>query len=174
MNRKTEAFKRENLIILIILIIVFLITISIYLFFSTNIEQTQISNSTVTRIIDGDTFELSSGEIIRLLCINTPEKNNNGYEEAKIFLSNLILGKQVILEKGNQDKDKYGRLLRFAYLKPEQNECLEPENNDQNILESRVCFSIGEDKNILVNKEIIKQGFGTLFEYNNENCEKVR
>ena len=70
----------------------------------------------VIRVIDGDTFELGSGEIIRLLCIDTPEVGEEGYEEATIFLENLILFEEPTLEADIQDKDKYNRSLRYAYL----------------------------------------------------------
>ena len=32
------------------------------------------------------------------------------------FLGNLILGEEVILEADVQDKDNYGRLLRYVYV----------------------------------------------------------
>ena len=70
----------------------------------------------VTRIIDGDTFELASGETIRLLCIDTPEKGEQGYEEATLFLENLLLNEEPTLEPDIQDKDKYNRSLRYVYL----------------------------------------------------------
>ena len=42
---------------------------------------------TVTRVIDGDTIELSNGETVRFVCINTPEKGQPGFQEAKEFLT---------------------------------------------------------------------------------------
>ncbi len=74
----------------------------------------------VKEVIDGDTFELCSGERVRLLCIDSPEKNKEGYEEAKYFLEELILYKEVELKESNYngpDKDKYNRILRWVYIK---------------------------------------------------------
>ena len=72
-------------------------------------------------VIDGDTFEYydkdsNTIKTIRLLCVDTPEEGEEGYEEAKNFLESLILGEQVILEKDMSETDKYGRLLRYVYL----------------------------------------------------------
>jgi hypothetical protein len=179
MNQKTEAFKKENLAILAILLLIFLITIGTYLSFSyLNLvkEKNQpeaLTNNTVTRIIDGDTFEIASGEIIRLLCVDTPEKKEKGYEEASNFLSDLILNKQVRLESDSKDKDDYGRLLRYFYVNESGSSCTTSENNNPEILSAQVCFSIGTPNEILVNKEIILKDYGKIFEYNN-TCEKVK
>ncbi len=178
MNQNTEAFKKENLIILASLLLIFLITIGIYLSFSSlslvkekNTED--ITNNTVTRIIDGDTFEIASGEKIRLLCIDTPEENQKGYEEAKQFLSDLILNKQIRLEADSQDKDSYKRLLRYAYVNQSGSLCTTAQDINSEVLSAQVCLSIGTPNEILVNKEIIDKAHGKLFEYNN-TCEKVR
>ena len=67
----------------------------------------------VERVIDGDTFVLDNGEHVRLVCINTPEKGEPYYQEAKDSLTRLVLNKEVLLEKDTRNKDKYGRLLRY-------------------------------------------------------------
>ena len=81
-----------------------------------NISSTE---KLVTRIIDGDTFEIETGEKVRLIGIDTPEKNEPNYEEAKLFLISNIQGRKVILQKDVSDKDKFGRLLRYVYLEGE-------------------------------------------------------
>lgn len=80
------------------------------------ISQKILEQSQVIRVIDGDTFELASGEHVRLLHINTPEKGENCYSEAKEMLSELVLNKTVFLERDMQDMDKYNRSLRYVYL----------------------------------------------------------
>jgi len=70
----------------------------------------------VTYIVDGDTIEIENGERIRLICIDTPEKGEEGYKEAKEYLESLILNKNVKLEKDISERDKYNRLLRYVYL----------------------------------------------------------
>lgn len=69
----------------------------------------------VSTVIDGDTVRLEDGQKVRLLGINTPEMGQPHYEEAKNRLKELIEGKTVILEKDVEDKDMYGRLLRYIY-----------------------------------------------------------
>jgi len=69
----------------------------------------------VSRIIDGDTFELSGGIHVRLIGVDTPEKNEPFYREARILAESLLLGKQVVLEFDKEPEDRYGR--RLAYLR---------------------------------------------------------
>ena len=72
---------------------------------------------TVTKVIDGDTIDIDTGERVRLICIDSPEYYENYYEEAKEFLEDLILDKEVKLEKDISEVGKYGRLVRYIYLK---------------------------------------------------------
>jgi len=73
----------------------------------------------VQRIIDGDTIEIENKTSVRLLGINTPEKGEKYYQEAKNFLENLVLNKTIGLEAGREDKDKYQRELRYVFLNGE-------------------------------------------------------
>jgi len=72
----------------------------------------------VSRVIDGDTLELEGGERVRLLGIDTPEKGQYLYQEAKDWLSLRVMNREVTLERGREDRDKYGRLLRYVRLDP--------------------------------------------------------
>jgi micrococcal nuclease len=71
---------------------------------------------TVVKVIDGDTIELKNKMRIRLIGINTPEKDMYFYEEAKEFMKILVQNKQVKLERDVTNKDIYGRYLRYVYL----------------------------------------------------------
>jgi len=79
---------------------------------------TQDYNMTVTEVIDGDTFYLGNGDKVRMLGINTPESGRPYSEEATEFLTNMILGKEVILvnDSKNGDSDSYGRLLAHVFV----------------------------------------------------------
>lgn len=70
----------------------------------------------VTKVIDGDTFIIEGGEHVRMLGMDTDEKGYPCYEEAKVALEEMILNKRIILEADREDKDQYGRLLRWVWL----------------------------------------------------------
>ncbi|MCK5847722.1 MAG: thermonuclease family protein [Caldisericia bacterium] len=69
----------------------------------------------VLRVIDGDTIVLSSGEKIRYLGINTPEKGQHLYEEAKELNIKLLDGKEVYLEYDKEQTDVFGRTLAYVF-----------------------------------------------------------
>jgi micrococcal nuclease len=86
-------------------------------------ELSETGEYLVTRVYDGDTILLSSGEKIRYIGIDTPEINYNDQtksdcmaEEAKQRNIDLVLGKKVRLETDKNNKDKYDRLLRYVYV----------------------------------------------------------
>ena len=62
-----------------------------------------IFTGTVYNVVDGDTidieldlgFRIKTRQRLRLSGIDTPERGQPGYDEAKVALSNLILGKTV-------------------------------------------------------------------------------
>lgn len=81
--------------------------------FSVEDEETEIDF--VTKIIDGDTI-IVNGESVRLLGIDTAERGEECYKEAKVRLEELILNKEVILESDIKNKDQYKRLLRYVFV----------------------------------------------------------
>ena len=65
---------------------------------------------TVTRVIDGDTFETASRKrSVRLANVNAPEKNRRGGQAAKKDLQNLIQGQKVTVN--TVARDVYGRAV---------------------------------------------------------------
>ena len=70
----------------------------------------------VKRVIDGDTVELLGGDRLRLLAVDTPEKDEPFYDRARQFLEDLTLGKAARIEYGNRRRDRYGRLLGYLYI----------------------------------------------------------
>lgn len=73
-------------------------------------------NAFVSSVIDGDTIVLASGEKVRLTDINAPEKREHFYQNAKDFVANETERKNVTLGKGCNDKDDYGRMLRYVFV----------------------------------------------------------
>jgi micrococcal nuclease len=80
------------------------------------------NTSIVSRVVDGDTIELGTGERVRYIGIDTPETVDPRKEvqcfgkEASVKNKELVEGKEVRLVKDVSDKDKYGRLLRYVYV----------------------------------------------------------
>ncbi len=74
----------------------------------------------VLRIVDGDTIVVSyhgKKEHVRLLRINTPEKDFYGYKQAKKAMKKLVAGKGIRLEFENTlERDKYGRILAYVWV----------------------------------------------------------
>lgn len=69
----------------------------------------------VIRIIDGDTVVLSDNRHVRLIGIDTPEKNDCFASEATKLAENLILNKTITLKTDIDDLDQYGRTLGYIY-----------------------------------------------------------
>ncbi|HUH05127.1 MAG TPA: thermonuclease family protein [Kofleriaceae bacterium] len=76
------------------------------------------SSAVVTRVIDGDTIEIESGERVRYLNIDTPEitngKNDCYGAEARQFNEDLVLGKPVTLRYDTECTDRFDRLLAYV------------------------------------------------------------
>lgn len=70
----------------------------------------------VKEVIDGDTIVLQSGEHVRYIGIDTPEKDQPFYQRAKELNQKLVEGKEIRIEFDVQRKDKYGRLLAYVYV----------------------------------------------------------
>jgi len=83
---------------------------------------TQSTTVKVARVIDGDTIEIEGGQKVRLIGIDTPETVDPRVavacfgKEASDETKNLLESKSVSLEKDISETDKYGRLLRYAFL----------------------------------------------------------
>jgi micrococcal nuclease len=90
-----------------------------------SLKQNNVETYKVTKIIDGDTIEIETGEKVRYIGVDTPELHHPqesvqcfGYE-AMIKNKQLVEGKSVSLEKDISEVDKYKRLLRYVFLADE-------------------------------------------------------
>lgn len=102
----------------------------------------------VSRVIDGDTIEILSGQKVRYIGIDTPETVHPAKpvqcfgKEASLKNKELVEGKLVHLEKDVSETDKYGRLLRYVYLQ-----------ND------------GSGQTIFINDYLVRQGYAHSSSY---------
>ena len=76
----------------------------------------------VVRVVDGDTIRVlyeGRDESVRLLCIDTPERGEPGFDAATVAMRGLVDGRAVVLEferPGEPARDRYGRLLAFVFV----------------------------------------------------------
>jgi len=70
----------------------------------------------ITRIVDGDTIYTATLKI-RLSLTNTPEKNQEGYNEATQFTEKLCpVGSEILVDQDDLQKvDQYGRVLAKVF-----------------------------------------------------------
>ena len=67
--------------------------------------------------MDGDTIVIAGGEKVRYIGVDAPEMGMPFFVEATRENQKLVEGKEVRLEKDVSEKDKYGRLLRYVYVR---------------------------------------------------------
>ena len=111
----------------------------------------------VSRVIDGDTFKLSDGTVVRLIGVDTPEVVDPRKEvqwfgvQSSNKMKEWIDGRTVCLRgdiNKTQDIDKYGRLLRYVWVL----------NNSRQIPGEQV-----QSDGLFVNEELIKQGYASAY-----------
>ena len=105
-------------------------------------DKTPGERLTVIKVIDGDTVELPGGDRLRLLGIDTPERDEPYYDEARKFLEKISLGKPVRVEFAGRKRDGYGRLLAYLYL-----------------------------DSVFINKLILENGLGYLYLFKDNDTE---
>ena len=142
-----DKTKTTLIMILSVILVIVLVGFALYVIYTIEVEKGE-GEEFVRDVIDGDTFKMNTGESIRLLCVNTPEQDEEGYERATKFLESLVLYKEVRLEQAEtlNKTDKYDRTLAFVYV-----------NN------------LG--KEVFVNKLISAAGFSDVYTYGDEEGE---
>lgn len=73
----------------------------------------------VKRVVDGDTIVLADGRRIRYLGINTPERGEPLWGEARDYNERKVKGEMVTLEFGEVKEDAYGRTLAYVFVEGE-------------------------------------------------------
>ena len=93
-------------------------------------------NYTVTRVLDGDTIEVAGGTRIRYEGIDAPELHERYGTAAYGLNKELVSGKTIRVELGQEKSDVYGRSLGYVYV-----------------------------GNTFVNKKMIEEGYATVLAY---------
>jgi endonuclease YncB( thermonuclease family) len=70
----------------------------------------------VKRVMDGDTFELTSGKRVRLIGVDTPEKGEPFADVARDFADSALVGSTVRIEYDKLREDNYERVLGYVFL----------------------------------------------------------
>jgi endonuclease YncB( thermonuclease family) len=99
---------------------------------------------TISKVIDGDTVDVDDELRIRLALVNTPEIGEQGYSQAKDFVSSVCgVGTKVIVDEDDGQKaGSYGRMIGLVYC--------------------------GEDKSLL-NEMLIENGYAEIVQ---DYCER--
>ena len=98
------------------------------------------------RVIDGDTIVLAGGEHVRYIGIDTPEAARNGHpaqrmaDEATQLNRRLVEGRPVRIALDVRERDRYGRLLGYVYVRDEAS---------------------GDE--VFVNAELVKAGYAQVY-----------
>lgn len=113
------------------------------------VDQRIFEQAEVAKAIDGDTIELTTGERVRYIGIDTPETKHpqKGVQcfgrEAAARNKELVEGKKILMEKDVSDTDRYDRFLRYIYLP-------NPEATDEALF---------------VNEYLVEQGYAQALTY---------
>jgi micrococcal nuclease len=93
---------------------------------SSKVSNYPTFETTVTRVVDGDTFHASINnrdETFRLILVDTPEtvKPNTPVQpwgkEASFYTKSVLKpGTKVVIERDAQERDQYGRILAYVYV----------------------------------------------------------
>ena len=116
---RCDPRNRARLAALRALALVVLVVVALAAFLWFRHDASSSSRAVVARVLDGDTIVLTSGEHVRLVQIDTPEKGSECYGEAASALTRRLLlpGTHVRIEPDpSLDRvDHYGRELAYVW-----------------------------------------------------------
>lgn len=87
-----------------------------------SVMEKSVQTARVIRVIDGDTIVIEGGKVVRYTGMDAPETKHPKKEiecfgkQAAQKNTELVLGKEVRLEKDVSETDKYKRLLRYVFV----------------------------------------------------------
>lgn len=134
--------------LLVFFIVIFLLSILSLIYPSLTGEvvnnEYEKEEAILLRVIDGDTIETDLGKV-RLLGINTPEKNMPYSNESKNLLRHFE-NQSIELLRDIDDKDLYGRMLRYLFY---ENRLINIEILEKGFASSYMTSGLRYEKEIL-------------------------
>ncbi len=121
-NKKNKKNKSITVILLAVAVIALIFFCFRYYYREKPTEEEIREKVQVTFVYDGDTIQLEGKRKVRLIGLDAPEINYGSKppdcfaEEAKNIIVQLLNGQTIELETDKEDKDIYGRQLRYIYL----------------------------------------------------------
>ena len=117
MARKKAKLNPQSAILIIVTLVIGFFGGTTYKDYQVTQSEKLPDNPTVTRIIDGDNVELSTGESVRLYGINCPEKGKAYSQEAIDLTTKLTLNQEIRIEyQPNYIKDPWDRVLGYVFV----------------------------------------------------------
>lgn len=128
---------------------------------------TRLYEAFVFNVVDGDTvdirFKNGDEERVRLILVDAPEskgkyeKNPQPYAlDASAFTKELLLDRKVLIEKGIEERDKYGRLLAFIWLDQVV------ENREVATKDDEVIILGEKIGRVTINELLLREGFARV------------
>ena len=108
---------KKKRIIIILIPLVFLLVFLLYFQLGNKCKGFALCfEGEVERVIDGDTLKIS-GYTVRLSLVDTPERGEEGFKEAKEFTENLCpVGSRALVDQDDGQRfDAYRRLVGVVY-----------------------------------------------------------
>jgi len=112
-----------------------------------NADLFENSVHNVVGVVDGDTIDIENDVRIRLLGIDAPERGTCYFNESKIFLEDLLMDKDIRIEKDISGVDRFDRLLRYVYIPSD-----DPKDDD-----------------VFVNEKLLREGFALTLDVAPDN-----
>ena len=145
---------KKKRIITISILLVFLLVLLLYFQLGNKCKGFALCfEGEVERVIDGDTLKIG-GYTVRLSLVDTPERGEEGFDEAKKFTENLCpVGSRVLVDQDDGQRfDTYGRLIGVVYC------------NGKNLNAELILNGLGKvDERFCLRSEFSREKWATTF-----------
>lgn len=113
---RLRYYRHRRLVATAVLLVVLLVLVCQRIGRDFDLEPGPKGRFHAVRVTDGDSMRLGGGERLRLANIDAPEEGEPFYDSATTYLAFLAEGRNLELRFPLQRRDKYGRLLAWAFV----------------------------------------------------------